>query len=238
MNKKILVALPTTGYYHYLAVNSILGMQIPEGYDLGFKFMSNCLVYDAREKLCEGALKEGFDYILFMDDDMVIPNHAVRSFLDCLDNGFDMVTGMIFKRSYPYQPCFYPKARLRQTKRMVNGKEEINFIPDLEGCISWDKDSIIPLEGMGMACCMLKVSMLEKIKKPWFYPFPHVGEDLTFCIKARQEANVKMCVDTRVDVGHITEATVTSEFQKEALAQWEDNPDNKGKLLYMEGENE
>ena len=50
-NKKILVALPNTGYYHYLAVNGILGMQIPEGYDLGFRFMSNCLIYDAREKL-------------------------------------------------------------------------------------------------------------------------------------------------------------------------------------------
>jgi GT2 family glycosyltransferase len=234
--KKILIGLPNTGYYHFMTVSSIVSLAIPPNFTIGFRFVSNCLIYDAREKLAEHATNEGYDYLLFIDSDMVLPGDTIVKMLEDMNNGAEIVTGMIFKRSYPYQPCFYPKARLNKLKKMENGVEKIEMLPDLEGCIQWEKDSIIPLEGMGMACCMIDTNVFKRIAKPWFYPFPHVGEDITFCIKARQEAKAKMVVDTRIDVGHITNATVTSEFQKEALRNWESDPANQGKLLYMEAE--
>jgi GT2 family glycosyltransferase len=237
-NKKILIGLPNTGYYHFMTVSSIVSLAIPPNHNVGFRFVSNCLIYDAREKLAEYAVNEGYDYLLFIDSDMVLPSNTVLYMLEDMKNGAEMVTGMIFKRSYPYQPCFYPRARLNKIRKVENGIEKVDMVPDLEGCIEWEKDSIIPLEGMGMACCMIDVSLFKRIQKPWFYPFPKVGEDITFCIKARQEAKAKMIVDTRIDVGHITNATVTSEFQKEALRNWEADPNNKGKLLYMEAEND
>jgi hypothetical protein len=232
-NKKILIGLPNTGYYHFMTVSSLVGLQIPEGYTIGFRFVSNCLIYDAREKLCEYALENKFDYILMIDADMVIPELTVKYFLETLEKGADLMTGMIFKRSYPFQPCFYSKARLSEIKKMVNGKEIIDVVPDLEGIIQWKENDIIELQAMGMACCMLRVAILNKIKKPWFYPFPHIGEDITFCIKGRQEAKMLMFCDTRVDVGHLTISPVTSVYQREALAQWESDPKNQGKLLYM-----
>jgi len=236
--KKILVGLPNTGYYHFMTVSSIVSLAVPPGFEVGFRFVSNCLIYDARERLAEYAVNNGYNYLFFVDSDMVLPNNTILYMLEDMKAGNEMVTGMIFKRSYPYQPCFYPKARLNKLKKMENGIERIEMIPDLEGCMSWEKNSIIPLEGMGMACCMIDTNVFSRIKKPWFYPFPKVGEDITFCIKARQEAKAKMVVDTRIDVGHITNATVTSQFQQEALKNWEDDPQNKGKLLYLEAEEE
>ena len=225
--KKILIGLPNTGYYHFMAVNSLLNLQIPENYIAGFRFMSNCLIYDAREKLAEYAIKEGFDYLVMIDSDMVVPSDFIIKALNLIDNhNYDLVTGLIFKRAFPYQPCFYAKCRIME-----------NHEPYLEGIIEWNDNSILDLEGMGMACCMMDTKILTKMKKPLFYPFPNMGEDLTFCIKARQEAKAKMCADSSIDVGHLGFNTITSHFQKEALRVWSSDKNNDGKRIYMEDGN-
>jgi hypothetical protein len=232
--KNILIGLPNTGYFHFMTVSSILGLEIPEGYTISFRFISNCLIYDAREQLCQYAVDNHFDYILMIDSDMVIPSNAIKLFIETLEKGANIITGLIFKRSYPFQPCFYAKARIKEIKNNVDGKEIIKFVPDLEGIIQWEKNSIIPIEACGMACCMIDVRILKNIKKPWFYPFPDMGEDITFCMKAIREAKAMIFLDSRVDVGHLSINTVTSIYQIEALKAWENDPNNKGKLLYME----
>lgn len=235
-NKHILICLPNTGYFHFMTVSSLFGLEVPEGYDISFRFVSNCLIYDAREQMAVYAIKNNFDYMLFIDSDMVVPHNTIKLFLETLEKGADIITGLIFKRSYPFQPCFYSKARVKEVKDTINGKEFYNYIPDLEGIIKWEDDSIIPIEACGMACCMVRVNILKNMKAPYFYPFPNMGEDITFCIKARKEAKALLFLDTRIDVGHLSTNTVSSIYQKEALKAWENDPKNQGKLLYMENE--
>ena len=236
MVKKILIGLPTTGYGHFLHVSSImnLNLQSTEKIEVSFRFISNCLIYDARESLCKFALENGFDYILMVDSDMVLPTDTIIKYLDTFEKfGCDMVSGLIFKRTYPFQPCVYLKARIMENK---DEYDRIEYKPYLEGIIKWNEGSFIPIEACGMAACMIKTDILNKIKKPWYYPFPNMGEDITFCVKARQEANAKIVCDTRIDIGHLAVNPITSQYQKEALAAWERDPKNQGKLLYMDEE--
>jgi hypothetical protein len=232
--KKILIGLPTTGYQHFLTTSSIMNLQTPKDFEMGFRFISSCLIYDARESLCKYALENKFDYILMVDSDMTLPPDTIIKYVETLET-CDIVSGLIFKRIYPFQPCIYLKARISEHKDEYN---RIEYKPHLEGLLKWTDNSIVPIEACGMAACMMKTEILPKIKKPWFYPFPNMGEDITFCIKARQEINAKMMCDTRVDIGHLSVMPITSQYQKEALLNWEKNNDNQGKLLYVNEDEE
>lgn len=226
--KKLLVGLPNTGYYHFSTVSSLMGLQISKDIQMSSSFISNCLIYDARESLVKHAIENNYDYILMVDSDMVLPPNTLIELLNTLDAGFDLATGLIFKRSYPFQPCFYSKARISEK----DGK----FIPQLEGIIKWNVGEIYPIEACGMACCLIKVECLKELETPLFYPFPDIGEDITFCIKFRQKG-FKLGLNTNIDVGHLAIHPITSKYQQEVLNEFLASSKNEGKTLYMEDEN-
>ena len=41
-------------------------------------FILNSLIYDARNKFCQQAIEGEFDYILWLDSDMVFPSYVLR----------------------------------------------------------------------------------------------------------------------------------------------------------------
>jgi len=220
--KIICIGLPNTGTFNWQFVPCILSLQIPKGYCLNFNVMANCLVYDARERLAEYAVNIGATHLLFLDSDMVPPSHTIISLHE---KNVDIISGKIFQRKYPYQPCFYTKARLTK-----------DYQPIMEGPLEpdkWPEVGAHGMEGVGMACTMIKTSIFKDIPKPWFFPAPAVGEDLAFCIKARK-AGFKIYTDFGVDCGHIGEYVCTTESFKIASKAWLEDPKNKGKLIFGE----
>jgi GT2 family glycosyltransferase len=221
MNKKIIViASPSTGWYNFEAVAALLSLQIPEGYQFMFNFISNCLIYDAREKLVEYAQSVNADYIFFLDSDMVPPSDTIQSLVA---HDKDIISGMIFRRKYPFQPCFYMKCDLTKTNE-----------PIFEGPMEpekWPKSGAFEFEGFGLACCLIKMDVFDNIKKPYFFPRPNVGEDLTFCLKAKK-AGYKMWVDFGVDCAHMGNFPVIKESYQNSLTSWLQDPANKGKLIF------
>lgn len=223
--KRILIGLPNTGYFHFMTVSSLVSLEIPKDYQISFRFISNCLIYDARESLVEYAIKGGFDYLFMIDSDMVLPRNTIVELIKTIDSGYDLATGLIFKRSFPFQPCFYIKARIKE--------ENKKFIPLLEGIIKWKTGETYQIEACGMAACLIKVECLKKMETPLFYPFPDIGEDITFCIKFRQQG-FKLGLNTNVDVGHLGIVPIDSRHQQEALDQFLASSDNQGKMIYKE----
>lgn len=222
-NKKIIcVGLPNTGMFNWQTVPCLLSLQIPKGYCLNFNVMANCLVYDARERLAEYAIELGATHLLFLDSDMTPPYDTI---LSLHAKNVDIISGKIFQRKYPYQPCFYTKARVDK-----------NFKPIMEGPLdpeSWPKEGAHGMEGVGMACTMIKTSIFKNIPKPWFFPMPGVGEDLAFCMRARK-SGMKIYTDFGIDCGHIGEHICNTDSYKYALKEWLKDPKNKGKLIFGE----
>ena len=206
--QKGVIGIPHMGTFPWQTSMSFQSLRFPADTMIQYHYIGSCLIYDARDKLIEFAIEEKADWLMMIDSDMVVPNDALIKFANTVLEGkpLDMVSGMAFKRTPPFQPCFYTKARINpETKKH-----------ELESPIDFPDSGLLPVEGFGMACTFMRMEAVKKIKqeingKPtWFFPLPGVGEDLSFCIRARM-AGIKMYTDLSVNVGHVATMVVSKE---------------------------
>lgn len=155
-------------------------------------FIVGSLIYDSRNTLCKQALQVGADYILWFDSDMVIPPDTMQKMLKHMEEGKNIVTGLYFRRSPKYNPVLF------KTLEEVDGKCQWSPYND------YPKDSVFEVAGCGFGCVMMKTSILEDIALQtgnWFEPYVGAGEDIAFCLRAR-ESGYKIWCDSTIKLGH------------------------------------
>jgi hypothetical protein len=180
---KILVGLPNTGTFPMETVSSLTNLKNPA--EAAYMFISGSLIYKARENIADEMLKHDFTHLLFVDSDMSFPPDALKKLVS---HDKDIVSGRAHKRVANFEPCFYKKC---------DWKEAIIYHDYPEG--------LIEVAAVGMAFCLIKREVFEKVSKPWFNPTFDIGEDLAFCMRA-QEAGFKIWVDTDLEIGHVGNA--------------------------------
>ena len=158
-------------------------------------FLANSLVYDARNMLTAEALDTGADRVLFIDSDMVFkPDLMERLAADMDERDLDYVCGIFVKRRLPTIPCVY------KTLVLEDGKGRTEIYAD------YPQDSIFQVAGSGFGAVMVSTALLKDVYDtygPPFLPYPGVlGEDLSFCWRARQLGYELYC-DSRIKVGHM-----------------------------------
>jgi hypothetical protein len=200
---KVMIGLPIHRPVEFRVFESFIRMTNQRNdIKLEFSMVSNSLIYDAREYVAEQFMKSDNEYLMFIDSDMTFHPQSIE-FLVRHDKEF--VTAKAFKRVHPYQPCFYTKVQYE------------NNIPHLEVPTQYG-EGLLPIEGAGLACALIKRSAFEKLKAPYFFPLPNTGEDLSFCIKLK-EAGVKMYCDTTLQFGHLAQREVFEKDFVGAFAQ-------------------
>lgn len=226
---KICIGIPHTGLFHWQTISAILGLKAPKKTNLLFHLIGSCLVYDAREKIIEFAKNNDCKYILFLDSDMVPPSDIITKMYNILENNenIDLISGMAFKRTPPFQPCWYTSLEY-----------DINtFQPKLSSPYKWNKGAgLMEIAGVGLACSMIKVNLFDKMNKPYFFPLPNLGEDLTFCLKAKKEAKATLVVDLTIDVGHCSVLPINEDHYRSCLEEYEKNNDSKN--IFIDAEKE
>lgn len=198
---KGLIGVPCMEMVHIPYVDSMLKLKKPEGTDIVHHQLS--MIYVAREKLAQKCVQEKYDWLFFIDSDMVLPPDAL---LKLLAHDKPIVSGIAFKRYPPFDPCFYKKVEI--TDRGVR----------LEHYRAWPK-TLIEVDAVGMACCLIRREVFETIREnnmPPFFPIPTTGEDIAFCLRAKQ-CGFKIYADTTVSCGHITSAPITEEHYRGCL---------------------
>lgn len=199
------IGIPHTGTFPWQTCMSLMSLKLPANTMIKYHLIGSCLVYDAREKIINFAENVNADWILYIDSDMVLPSDCLLKFVNAkLENKeIEIMGGMCFKRTPPFQPCFYTKARINpETKK-----------PLLESPIDFPETGLIEVEGIGMACTFIRKSAWKKVKEKHespFFPYPGVGEDLSFCIRARM-AGIKMYTDLSINVGHMAQMEIKKE---------------------------
>lgn len=188
--KKVLLAMPVAkGDISQETFNSVLGLDFCGS----IRTLGGSLVDDAREKLAEDAIKEGYTHILWTDSDMVFEHDALNKLLE---DDKDIVTGICFKRVPPYTPAIYKCGQVY---------------------IDYPKDSLFEVDECGFGFILTKVSALKEVLDEFggmfqrAYPY---GEDISFCKRWRELTKKTgmphtIWCDSRVKIGHVGTTIVT-----------------------------
>lgn len=206
---KILIAIPCADLLDVNFVESLTLLQTPEGTDI--KFVASSLIYDARNKLASMAIENGYDYVMWFDSDMTFePDLLIRLLDDIKDK--DMVTGLYFNRRPPFRPTVFEECDISQKDREIRvSAVHQKHIPD----------SMFEIAACGFGCILVRTSVFKEVYEKQGLPFSPLlglGEDLSFCWRARQQG-FKVWCDPKLLCGHTAHIVVGDETYIESWNQ-------------------
>lgn len=157
--------------------------------------VAGTLIFDQRNKLAEEALKEGADYILWIDADMRFPKNTIETLIK---NDKPIVGVNATTRTSPVKPT--------AKNLTIDFENKVNhWIP----VVSKNKTGLEKITAIGCGVMMVKREVFENTPKPWFW-FEQIpgdkllGEDVYFCVKA-QDAGYDTYVNHDLSnmIGHV-----------------------------------
>lgn len=162
------------------------------------------LIYNSRNELAKMAIESGAEFVLWLDSDMVFPpDLLVRMSKTLLENGWDILTGIYFKRMPPFGPVLFDRVdQLPDGKLQADKTETIPDFPwEVGGC---------GFGGVFMRTEVLMATALDHGGK-LFEPENGAGEDIAFCIRARKSGYKVIC-DPSIELGHVGHQVVTRDY--------------------------
>lgn len=225
---KVLIAEPSIGTMDYRSHECAWDL----AFDLAkfekesnYKFfkctIGRLMVAYAREKFAEYAVAVGFDYIFYIDDDHSYTPDIFRK-LEKHIKDYDIVAPLCVQRATPFYPVIYLSEVRKeiidgQEVQTWNNEKYVDRKPLKKGDLVTDADAI------GFGVTIIKVDLLRRIQKPWFFSMAPIGEDILFCMKAKEITKLnpegcKIIVDTNVEAPHLKEGE---------YASWSDYEKNK-----------
>lgn len=166
--------------------------------DINFIFVNpSRMGIDRMRNMCgKAAIEYNADYILFLDDDVLVPMQCLKYLLEA---NADIVAGDVLIRGYPFNHMAF-RCNLISDRFDLEGK-------DLKAIPAWRPEEIgkvVDVDAIGFSLCLIKVNLLRKIPTPWFQTGPRNTEDVYFCMKARlYDPSTTIKVDTRIECAHI-----------------------------------
>ena len=194
---KVLIAIPTMGTVDIRFFSSVLSLKKPCQCKVAFE--SGSLVYMSRNHLALKAIENDFDYIFWLDSDMVFPPETLEMLMKDAESGMDFVSGLYFKRCFPTYPviCDTVVHEMDESGDLVSEVTNYNDYP---------RDSVFEIAAAGFGCCLTKTDLIKRVAEKYrcspFEPLPALGEDYSFC-KRVEGIGAKMFCDSRVKAGHI-----------------------------------
>jgi hypothetical protein len=151
----------------------------------------------ARNKCVEEFLKQGYDYIFFVDSDTVPPPDALAKLLS---HRKKLISGVTCNLKLCSDGILRPAPMV--FKYANPKKKDEGFLPILK------HDGVDEIVACGMSCCLIHKDVFKGMKDPWFEERPYekygkkpLGEDFDFCEKVIKKG-IKMYADFSVKCSH------------------------------------
>jgi hypothetical protein len=199
-----MVSEPTLGWISHLVYDNrkdfmmeLARFEAKSDYKFFTMNTGRLMIQYARELICDQAIETGMDYVLFIDDDMMVPPDLFQHLCQI---DADVVAPLCTTRNYPYEPVVYDLF-------LVPAKEEDRSY-GLRNKPKFDipRNEILLVDAVGFGVVLLKVETIKKMKKPWFFVNQSVGEDILFCVNGRNQVpGFSVKVNTGVNVGHLSD---------------------------------
>ncbi len=205
---RILIAVPTFETIYPDTFKSIYELD-KAGNDVIFEFVRGYDCATARNRIAQISLDINADYVLMIDNDVVVPKDTLKYMLD---NAKDVCLGFYAHRDsdniYRGRTCVC-KMLDENGKKYFNYPLESEYTADELSVMRNDGETKVQIHGGGMGCAFINTDVFRKINYPWYdwvnYKDDHRGmlsEDLYFCEECRKR-NILIYTDTRVSCGHM-----------------------------------
>lgn len=183
---KTLIAIPAMEQMYSWTANCLMNMR--KVGECKTDFIIRMQVDMARNTLAKRALDEECDRILWIDSDMTFEPDLMERLSEDLNEGYDVVSGLYFKRTFPAEPVIYSQIDTEKP----------------EAVTYWDYplDTLFPIAGCGFGGVLMKTEVLRDLDEPPFLPFLHLSEDLSFCVRMAEKGR-KIACDSRIKLGHM-----------------------------------
>jgi len=154
---------------------------------------------ESRNIVREKVLKEGYDYLFCLDQDVIPPSDIIEKLVN---QSKKIITGIYYNPFTKFNPItgnnetrvlptIWVKS-LRYENQLVTIKKEII-----------DSGKVIKIDSCGTGCILIHRDVLEKIKFRWEDDKPGV-DDVFFCIDA-QKLGYEIHADTSIVCEHLIE---------------------------------
>lgn len=197
---KILIAVPTYENIYPDTFQSIWNLDRC-GHDCIFEFVRGYDVATARSKIGKRAIELDADYVLMVDNDIVLPKDALKHLLDDVR---DVQFGAYAYRDKSGNPF---DGRIILFKDIPQGYTQFYDSYELDELQAQGQYKV-KIRGGGMGCALVKTDVFRQMRYPYFY-WVHsesadreTSEDIYFCDQCRGH-NIPIYTDTRVRCGHI-----------------------------------
>ena len=196
---RVLVAIPTfDGSVKAQTFESVANMDWGDC-DLQYKSFSGYDCAAARNNIADHMLEHGFDYVLMVDSDVVLPQDALTSLME---HGETLVLGW-----YAHQGSFAPPHGNGLTCLCKPPSYHEQFSGEELKALAASGEKKVTIRGGGMGCALIRRDAFERTSFPWFKFLVYdsrigvLSEDLFFCKKLR-DAGIQPYGDPRVACGH------------------------------------
>ena len=199
---KIMIAVPCMDQVPAPFAQSLAMIRKPDD-DVACSFQMGSLIYTSRNNLALQAMKAEFDYMLWLDSDMVFQQDLLIKMKQVMDEkDLDFLTGLYFRRVPPFTPVLFDQLDI-----------------DENGICTWTDWKDVPegmfkIGGCGFGCVLIKTDVLFDVQAKFgemFNPIANMGEDLSFCWRARQCGYDIWC-DPSLVCGHVGYTIINDKF--------------------------
>lgn len=203
--------------------------------DIEFRFYTphRMSIDNARNTAADLAMKMQCDYLMFIDDDVMIPKNTLDLLLKA---DKDIAAGLVIIRGMPFNVmAFRWMDRVAPTEEVTNQKDVnkkgdetrnltfYNDLPFCEGitcaaearhsryhlecpeCQNCILQEVVDVDAIGFSCALIKTDVLHQLTTPYFVTGRHHTEDVYFCMKVQTELEPKpsIVMHTGVQCGHL-----------------------------------
>lgn len=202
----ILIAVPTFENIYPDTFKSIYDLDVT-GHDVAFEFVRGYDCATARNKIARIAINGGYDYVLMVDNDVVLPKDAL---VNLLDDPQDVCLGYYAHRDtdniYRGRTCVC-KLLTADGVRYKNYPLESEYTAEEIAALKAKGNYKVRIHGGGMGCAFIKTDVFNRTKYPWYDWANYkdggmLSEDLYFCENCRKNS-IQIYTDTRVNCGHM-----------------------------------
>lgn len=199
---KIMIAVPCMDQVPAPFAQSLAMIRKPDD-DVACSFQMGSLIYTSRNNLALQAMKAEFDYMLWLDSDMVFQQDLLVKMKQVMDEkDLDFLTGLYFRRVPPFTPVLFDQLDIEE-----------------DGSCTWTDWKDVPegmfkIGGCGFGCVLIKTDVLFDVQSKFgemFNPIANMGEDLSFCWRARQCGYDIWC-DPSLVCGHVGYTIINDKF--------------------------